>query len=831
MKLFFDDRRFHLGNTAEFAVHCVVYIWYAVAGACTLIALLSPSPRLGWLGVLLALFFGDRLLHLGKGEEKVRALSGDSVNVAQSVTPRTHRILDRAFHRSLATGSDFSITLFADLTRRAETREVCTRLGVDYATFLERVESAHVSSGVHTTTPDELRVELGELAIQAYESALATQSAYIQPHHFLAALARSSDPVIIKTLSFFEINPNDFQNAIIFGQWQRRFRGLRRLPAVLGGFVHTQKLIRHRVMNRAWTARPTPTLDAMSTDLTDLAREEQLGFLVGHEREFDQLINIISRPGKPNALLIGDAGVGKTTMIAHLAFRIIKDEVPRILFDKRLVSLDVGGLIANATPEVLTGRLRTIANEIIEAGNIVLFIPEIHNLFRGDRTSGITAIDILLPLIRSQAIPVIGETYPREFKGLVEERSDFLEQFEVVHVDELSEEESILLLTHSALILERDYRVSVTFRAVRRSVELAHRYLRSRPLPGSAMDLLKQAFARASSEGLTSLDEDTVIAVTEQQSKIPIQRAGEGETEKLLHLEDTIHKKLINQTQAVSAVSRALREYRSGLSRRGGPIATFLFVGPTGVGKTELAKQLADIQFGSKEAMCRFDMSEFQDKQSIARFIGAPDASRSGSLTDAVMLSPYSLILLDEFEKAHPDIINLFLQVFDDGRLTDSAGRTVSFENTIIIATSNAHSVFIKESVESGMPMESVSEALKKKLTDYFKPELINRFSDVVVFRNLTEEEIRAVASIMVCEVVTTLLETHGMTLTVDADAIAELARRGYSPVFGARPLRQAISENIRSVLAEKILRKEIARGNTLALSAQNGTFVWAVTA
>ena len=554
-------------------------------------------------------------------------------------------------------------------------------------------------------------------------------------------------------------------------------------------------------MNRAWTARPTPYTDLYGTDLTALARRERVGFLIGHRRELDGLLHALARPGKPNALLVGEPGSGKSTIVARLAFRIIKDQVPDPLFDKRLVSLDIGTLIANAPLETLSSRLRAVIDEIIHAGNIILFIPNMHDLFRTASVQGLNAIDVLLPVIQNSSVPVIGETYQREFKQYIEPRSDFLDQFEVVPVEEITEAEAVRFLIYSSILLERQFRATVTFRALVRAVALAKRYFRSKLLPGSALDLVKEALVKIHSEHGNVVDE------------------------RLLNLEERIHRRFVNQEAAVSSVSRALREYRSGLSRQGGPIAAFLFVGPTGVGKTELAKTIAEIQFGSRETIERFDMSEFQDKQSIFRFIGTPDGSKSGALTDAVFARPYSVVLLDEFEKAHPDILNLFLQVFDDGRLTDGANRTVSFEHTILIATSNAHSDFIQKQLEEGKTMDAIADELKRKLTQYFKPELLNRFSDISVFRSLNREEILLITRLMLDDIVALLHETRGVELQVDPEALRAIADLGYSPVFGARPLRQVISEKVKSALAEKILRNEIHRGNRIRVRYSGGSF------
>ena len=329
--------------------------------------------------------------------------------------------------------------------------------------------------------------------------------------------------------------------------------------------------------------------------------------------------------------------------------------------------------------------------------------------------------------------------------------------------------------------------------------------------------------------GDKKIDVEDIIKIAERKVNIPLHIASKDEANILLDLENIIHKKYINQDDAVSAVARALREYRSGLSRKGGPIATFLFVGPTGVGKTELAKMLAKIQFGSSDAMTRFDMTEYQDKQSFFRFIGSPDGNVLGALTESIIQKPYGIILLDEFEKAHPDILNLFLQVFDDGRLTDNGGRTVDFQNTIIVATSNAHSEFIKESIEAGKVISEIAIEIKNKLSSYFRPELLNRFSSIIVFRTLSQEHIYKIASLQLADLSVTVKEVQGIDLSFDDTAISEVARLGYDPVFGARPLRGVISEKLRSVLAEKILKGELVRGSSVKVAVQENLLVFDV--
>ncbi len=827
---YFKEPRLFLSAAGEFLTRLVAYSAYVVLIFSAVTLFSSGAKPLNRFALLLALFITDRLIHIGQGERNLSELGGRNLNLAEAVTPAALRILSRAFRQSYLTGQNFHRLFLYELAEKKDIREILRRLDIKTDDFIQKIRDIlKKEDGYLKPNKMDNLAMIASMTLRAYQNALSANEKFIEPRNFFAALAAADDPVLKTFFNFFNINAADVQSATVFGRFRRFFGRVRFLPAVSGGFAHRPKFLRHRVMNRAWTARPTPTLDQFSADLTDLAREKKIGLLIGHEKEFGELIQIISRPGKPNVILTGDPGVGKSSLIAYLAFRMVKDQVPPILFDKRLVSLQISRLVSDATGEVLSGRLQKITEEILKAGNIVLFIPNMHDLFRTAGEKSLNAIDAILPVIKDNAIPVIGETYPREFKQFIEPRSDFLEQFEVVRIEEISEEEAVRFLIYESLILEDQYRIFITYRAIREAVALARRYLRRKPLPGSAANLLKMALAEASGAKMKIVDAEAVAAAAEKLTRIPIQKAGKPETEKLLNLEDIIHEKFINQDAAVRSVARALREYRSGLTRRGGPIAAFLFVGSTGVGKTELAKILAQIQFGSKETMQRFDMSEYQDKTSIFRFIGNPDGSKTGTLTDAVLEKPYALILLDEFEKAHPDILNLFLQVFDDGRLTDSLNRTVSFENTIIIATSNAHSEFIKVETEKGRPGGEIADDLKKKLTDYFKPELINRFSDVIVFRNLNKTEIASVTKLLMRDLAGLVMETNGTELSWDESAVNKLADLGYSPVFGARPLRQVLAERVRSVLAEKILREEMKRGDKVQLSWENDKFEFKV--
>ncbi len=825
----YREPRLLLSSFGEFLTRLAGYSTYTLLVVGLVFLSVSDSRALHSAAILIVLFLLDRASHRKDGERAIVELKGPQKNIALACTPNTYQVINYSYRKARMLKKNFYLILFQELLEHGEIKEVMQRLSVDMRSLHEKIDGALKESS-REMKKEELLNAIESLAIIAYENAMTTGEKFVHSRNFFVALSQIGDTQTAKIFELFELSTPGLQEAVIFGRWKRTLFGLKGLPRALGGFVSRPRIVKKRIMNRAWTARPTPTLDAFSTDLTDLARAGEAGFLIGHEKEFDTMLQVISRPGKPNALLAGEPGSGKYAIIEHLAYRMVKDDVPSVLFDKRLVSLDIGSIISDVAAEALAGRLGRISSEIVRAGNIVLYIPNIHNLFRTGSAKAMNAIDVLFPLIKDNGIPVIADTYAREFKQYIEPRTDFLEQFQVLNIEEISESDALRYLVYSSLLLEKQFGVFITFRALEKAVYLAHRYFHDTLLPGNAEDLLKRSLVKAKDDRKKTLLAEDVVVVAEEQSKIPIGQAREIEAEKLLNLESIIHERLVNQEAAVKSVSQSLREYRSGLARKGGPIATFLFVGPTGVGKTELAKIVADIQFGSKDFMLRFDMSEYQDKQSIFRFIGTPDGEKSGALTDAVLKTPYSLVLLDEFEKAHPDILNLFLQVFDDGRLTDSLGRTVDFQNTIIIATSNAHSELIKSEIEAGKQTVEIAEELKKKLVDYFKPELINRFSDIIVFRSLNPDEIYVVAKYLVKEVVATLREAQGIDLTIDDSALRKIAELGFSPVFGARPLRQVVSEKVRSALAEKILRREISRGDTLSVAFVNNDFSWTVS-
>jgi len=825
--LYFYESRLKMTFIERALMRLIIYCFYILIIVAIATFLLSDVKFFFWLGILGLLFVAHRLLHLGQGEKSLLDLkfkTGQKINMSQYLAPKSLLVLEKALEKTIVSRSDIFLYLAKFLIKNNDIQEGLMRMDVNIKEFEQKNDELtnETQKNPQKISKNDLISQIEVLTRAAFKISLDNSEKFIEPRNIFSALSYVNSEKINRLFNLFSIASGDLENALIFGRFKKKFSWLKQLPTALGGFGHRPYKIRHRFMNRAWTARPTPNLDRYSTDFTDLAREEQVGFLIGHTIEYDRMVDVLSQISKPNVMLVGEPGSGKEAMINHLAYELIKDKTPSSLFDKRLVSLSIGNLISGASAEEVSSRVNKIIEEIISSGNIILYIPDIHNLSKTSGQEYLNAADILVPIITSDAFPVVGATYPKEFKSMIETKSDFSNAFEVIRVNEISEDEAIKLLTYDSVILENQYKVIISFGAIKQAVILAHKYFRQKLLPASAEELLKESLADASQKDDRLLQADDIISIAERKTNVPIHQTTKQEAKKLLNLESIIHEKLIDQEEAVKSVSQALREYRSGLSRKGGPIAVFLFVGPTGVGKTELAKILSKIQFGSENMMLRFDMSEYQDKQSIARFIGSADGKIAGSLTESVIQKPYCLILLDEFEKAHPDILNLFLQVFDDGRLTDNLGRTIDFTNTIIIATSNAHSEFIKTHIEAHTAMNIISEELKKKLTDYFKPELLNRFSDIITFKTLSHADIETITKLQLKDLSQTVSEVQGINLVFEDDAVKKIAELGYDPVFGARPLRGVISDRIRGPLAEKILKGEIIKGGNIKVVLEN---------
>jgi ATP-dependent Clp protease ATP-binding subunit ClpC len=825
-EFYFDDPRLRMTVAGRMLVRIVSYVSYLVLFVAMFMFLLSYDIRaLFYFGLFLLLVVADLLIHHGEGDVPISELpKRGRVNIAEVMNTAAFNVVERAVDRSVIMKKSFLLELASRLLEMPQIEDGLRRLDVKPKEFKAKLDALMAEPAA----PENYLVYVDALAIRAFASAVSAGHDFIVPADLFSALPAMGNESLDRLFALFSVEEGDLERALIFSALAGRRGFSVRLPAVLGGFAPVTHHVKdHRIMNRAWTSRPTPTLDRYGIDFTDMARDREVGFLIGHEAEYDRLVETLARPTNPNAMLIGEAGIGKETIIQHLAFCLTKDDVPDGLFDRRLVGLQLQSLIAGAPSEELDARMKTIVEEIFTAGNIILYIPDIHNLVRTSGGAYLSAADALMPVIMANQFPIVGTSYPKEFKQFIEPRSDFVGMFESIMVNEISEADAEKVLTYESFLLERQSRITVSFGAIKRAVVLAKKYLRSKYLPSSAEELLKSAMVDAERRGEKTVTPDRVTAVAEEKVNIPMHEAEGEEAAKLLNMEALIHERIVGQDEAVKAVAQALREYRSGLTRKGGPIASFLFVGPTGVGKTELAKILAEIQFGSQKMMVRFDMTEYQDKTSFYRFIGSPDGTVRGALTDAIMEKPYSLVLLDEFEKAYPDILNLFLQVFDDGRLTDNMGRVVDFTNTIIIATSNAHSDLINEALGKGESMTDIAEYLKARLVDVLKPELLNRFSKIIVFKNLEMSELPKIAEINVNELAAAV-KAQGITLSFSPEAITKIAKLGYDPAYGARPLRRTIDEYLRAPLSEALLAKKIVKGARVTCTIKDDKFDFA---
>lgn len=552
-------------------------------------------------------------------------------------------------------------------------------------------------------------------------------------------------------------------------------------------------------MNRAMTSIATPTLDAFSEDLTALAAQGRMGLLVGRENEVEQIFRVIEG-GRQSAVLVGPEGVGKRAILDGIAALMVEERVPKALEDKRLVRISIPHLLSGAEPQQAQDRLMHVLSEAARSGNILLAFSDIEQMT--DELS-----TVLVDFLSRGASFAIATTTPQGYAQAVE-RTVLSRVFEKVNVPEPEANEAIRVLESKALGIEGKHKVSFSYQSLEALVMLSDRFLHETYLPKKAIELAREvalmvAKERGADASVTREDVEKLMA---QKTGIPATRVEADEKETLLHFEERLHVRMVGQEEAVTAVSSALRRARTQLKSDSRPIATFLFLGPTGVGKTELAKTAAEAYFGSEEAMVRVDMSEYQTME------------RVWQLTEAVRKQPFALILLDEFEKAHPDVLNLFLQVFDDGRLTDESGRTIDFTNTILIATSNAGSDFVQEAVRAGEGVEAIkTRLLEQELRGVYRPELLNRFDGVIVFTPLTQTQVVEITRRLIAGVAKRL-EVKGIHFRADERVIEALAKKGYDRVFGARPLRRLVQDEVDNAIAEALLKGEAARRDTIVL-------------
>ena len=646
----------------------------------------------------------------------------------------------------------------------------------------------------------------------------------------------------------------------------------------------------------------TPTLNQFGRDLTEMAKIGKLDPVIGRENEIERVIQILSRRTKNNPVLIGEPGVGKTAISEGLAEKIIKGDVPEILQNKRVVTLDMGSLVAGSKYRgEFEERMKKVMEEIRNAGDVILFIDELHTLIGAGAAEGaIDASNILKPALARGELQCIGATTLDEYRKHVEKDAALERRFQPIVVGEPSKEETKLILEGLRYRYEAHHRVKITDAAIVAAVTLSDRYITDRFLPDKAIDVIDEAASkvrlqttitppdlkdlesqvnllqqekeasikneefekaaelrdkeqklRQKMESLRNdwksrrsmaepmVTEEEVAGVVSKWTGIPVAKLQQEEADRLLKLEEILHQRLIGQEEAVKAVSMAVRRARAGLKDPRRPIGSFIFLGPTGVGKTELARALAEALFGDENAMVRLDMSEYMERHTVSRLVGAPPGyvgfEEGGQLTEKVRRKPYSVVLLDEIEKAHPEVFNTLLQVLEDGRLTDSQGRTVDFRNTVVVMTSNVGANLIERSTTIGFQVaaeeekdnyEKMKDNVLDELKKTFRPEFLNRIDEVIVFHSLSRDEIKRILDLMIKPVTNQLAERE-IQLEVNEEAKEILTKEGYDPVFGARPLRRAVQRLIENPLSEELLKGEIKPHSTVTATVSDGRIVF----
>lgn len=702
---------------------------------------------------------------------------------------------------------------------------------------------------------------------------------YIGTEHILLALIREGEGVAARVLANADVSLNKARQQVLL---------------LLGNNDTAQP-----GGGAASPTASTPTLDGLARDLTAIAREGSLDPVIGRSKEITRVVEVLSRRTKNNPVLIGEPGVGKTAIAEGLAQQIVNNEVPEILRDKRVMTLDMGTVVAGTKYRgEFEDRLKKVMDEIRQAGNIILFIDELHTLIgAGGAEGAIDASNILKPSLARGELQCIGATTLDEYRKYIEKDAALERRFQPIQVDEPSVEETVQIIYGLRDRYEAHHRVKITDEAVEAAAKLSDRYISDRFLPDKAIDLIDEAGSKVRLRSfivppnLKELEErlesvrseknaavssqefekaaalrdseqklkeeveqttkewkesqgkaesqvtvDDIAAVVSMWTGIPVNKIAQEESAKLLNLEEELHKRVVGQGEAVEAISRAIRRARAGLKDPKRPIGSFIFLGPTGVGKTELARALAEVMFGDEDAMIRVDMSEYMEKHSTSRLVGAPPGyvgfDEGGQLTEKVRRKPYSVVLLDEIEKAHPDVFNILLQVLEDGRLTDSKGRLVDFRNTVVIMTSNVGADALKYQKNLGFNMgnseskhKDMKNTMLEELKKAFRPEFLNRIDEMIVFHSLEKEHLKEIISLMAASL-TKRLQEQNIELELTEAALAKIADEGYDPQYGARPLRRALQKHVEDRLSEELLKGTVLTGGTIIFDYVDNEFV-----
>jgi len=707
---------------------------------------------------------------------------------------------------------------------------------------------------------------------------------YIGTEHLLLALLQEADSLAVQILVSLGVNIHKAHDDVL---------------AMLSEYSPNIQNPYTKFQQGGKQKSNTPTLDNFSRDFNQMATDQKFDPIVGREKEIERVIQILSRRTKNNPCLVGDPGVGKTAVAEGLAQKIVAGDVPETLKGKRIVSLDLAAMVAGSKYRgEFEERIKKVMAEVKAAKNVILFLDEMHTIIGAGSAEGtIDASNIMKPALSRGELQLIGATTLDEYRKYVERDAALERRFQPVTVDEPSEEEAITMLMGLRDKYEAHHSVQITEEAINASVRLASRYISDRFLPDKAIDLLDEAaskvrlkihtmppdvkeieaeiaaleqekeeavktqnyekaqkiknqqdglkqrlddekslWAKHSSSGVQIVTEDDIADIVAAWTSMPVKKLQEEESARLVNMEAEIHKRLIGQKEAVTAISKAIRRGRVGLKDPKRPTGSFLFLGPTGVGKTELARSLAEVLFGNEDTMIRVDMSEYMEKHSVSKMIGSPPGyvgfDEGGQLSEKIRRKPYSVLLFDDVEKAHPDVFNVLLQVLDDGHITDSHGRKVDFKNTVIIMTSNVGARNIVSPKKMGFATNqdeaSQHKEMQKGIMDevkrIFKPEFLNRIDDIIVFQQLTKEEISQIARIMLDESVKRVKNVMGIEISVTDAAVELIADAGYDPNYGARPLRRAIQSKVEDLAAEKILAGDIPKSSDLVIDAKDGS-------
>ena len=715
---------------------------------------------------------------------------------------------------------------------------------------------------------------------------------YIGTEHILLALAQEGEGLGMRILASLNIDSRDIAESII------------EMMGIDNYSIEPKKS--NKSVATSENSTSSKLLDKYGRNLTECAKQDKIDPVIGRKKEIERIIQILSRRTKNNPVLIGDPGVGKTAIAEGLAIDIAEGRVPDTLKDKILYTLDMGSLLAGAKYRgEFEERIKQVIDEVIKKGNIILFIDEMHTIIGAGATGegSIDASNILKPCLARGEIQVIGATTIDEYRKHVEKDSGLERRFQSVLIEEPTKEDTIEILKGLRDKYEAHHKVKITDESIKAAVDLSVRYITDRFLPDKAIDLIDEAASkvrlkentptkdikdleekinnikkekeesvrgqnfekaaklrdeqRKAQEELDSVrnswnksykhanvvDEETIAEVVGSWTGIPVSRMMEEETERLLKLEDILHERVIGQDQAIKSICTAIRRARAGLKDPNRPIGSFLFLGPTGVGKTELSKALAEAEFGDENQIVRIDMSEYMEKHAVSRLIGSPPGyvgyDEGGQLTEQVRKKPYSVILFDEIEKAHPDVFNILLQILDDGRLTDSKGRTVDFKNTILIMTSNVGAKTIKKQKTLGFgtpdkdkkerdEYDKMKENIMSELKKQFRPEFLNRIDDIIVFHSLNKEDISQIVKLM-CKTLVKRLDEMTIKLEMDEDAIDLIAKSGFDLEYGARPLKRSIQKELENELSELILQGTIKSGDIVEATVKEGKMTFEV--